>query len=321
MNTKGKGVFCGIEKTENMPVDSDGNRADIIIDPNSIISRANPAQLYEQYYNASARDTHKRLCAMLGVKPNLKQILAYNAIMKLPEHVVSEAFNYLYEFYKIITPIQASWFDEGKIEANNVEYLAEIVEIGIGLFIPTDNQPMSEEIIMQLEEKYRPVYGPVTYVGNSGRTVKTKNNIRIGSVYMMLLDKVGDDSSAVSSGKLQHFGVLSQVTRGDKYSKPARNQAVRVIGEAEGRIVVSYIGPWFMAELMDRNNNPKTHKSMVEKILRSTTPSNIDNLVDRKEIPFGGSKPLQLLKHLLQCSGIKYIYKRYVSKTINNGVS
>ncbi len=268
----------------------------------------------------SARDTHKRLCAMLGVKHKLKKILAYNAISKLPEQVVNEAFAYLYHFYKIISPIQASWFDEGKIEATKVEYLAEIIEIGkIGLFIPTDNQPMSEEIVMALEENYKPVYGPVTYVGNSGRTTTTVKNVRVGSVYMMLLDKTTNDASAVSSGKLQHFGVLSQVTKGDKYSKPDRNQATRVIGEAEGRIMVSYIGPWFMAEVMDRNNNPKTHKSMVEKILRSLTPSNIDNLVDRKEIPFGGHKPLQLLKHLLQCSGIKYVYKPYVSKSINTG--
>ena len=302
-----------------MPVDSEGNRADIIIDPNSIISRANPAQLYEQYYNASSRDTHKRLCAMLCIKPNIKKILAYNALSKLPEATIEEAFTYLYNFYKIISPIQASWFDEGKIEATKLDYLAEIIEIGIGMFIPTDNQPMSEDIVMQLEQHYKPIYGPVTYVGNSGRTITTKNNIRIGSVYMMLLDKTTNDASAVSSGKLQHFGVLSQVTKGDKFSKPDRNQATRVIGEAEGRIMVSYIGPWFMAEIMDRNNNPKTHKVMVEKILRSHTPSNIDSLVDRNVIPFGGSKPLQLLKHLLQCSGIKYVYKPYVPKTTSHG--
>ena len=215
--------------------------------------------------------------------------------------------------------MQASWFDNNQIEATIPEYLAEIVEIGIGIYLPTDNQPMSEDIVEQLGREYPSCYGPISYVGNSGRRVTTKYPARIGSVYMLLLEKTGDDWSAVSSGKLQHFGVLSQLTRGDKYSKPARNLAVRVVGEAEGRIMVSYIGPRFMAEMMDRNNNPKTHKMMVEKILRAEKPSNIDSLVNRKEHPFGGSKPLQLLKHILQCGGIKFTYRPYVSKSKNRG--
>ena len=315
----GKGVFCKIVKAENMPVDAEGNRADIIMEPNGIISRSNPGQLYEQFYNATARDTHKRLCAMIGVKPFTKKIPAYNEIVKLGEARINEIFQYLYRFYSIISPVQASWFDNNQIEATIPEYLAEIVEIGIGIYLPTDNQPMSEDIVEQLGREYPSCYGPISYVGNSGRRVTTKYPARIGSVYMLLLEKTGDDWSAVSSGKLQHFGVLSQLTRGDKYSKPARNQAVRVLGEAEGRIMVSYIGPRFMAEMMDRNNNPKTHKMMVEKILRAEKPSNIDSLVNRKEHPFGGSKPLQLLKHILQCGGIKFTYRPYVSKSKNRG--
>ena len=313
----GKGVICAIAKKETMPVDADGNRADIIMDPNGTINRANPGRLYEQYYNASARDTHKRLCAMLGIKPFTKQTPAYNVINKLPKEAVQAAFSYLYNFYKIVSPQMSGWFDDGKIEATNEEYLSEIVELGITLYIPTDNQVMSEDAVMQLEQYYRPTYGPVSYIGNSGNRVTTVNNVRIGSMYFILLEKIGDDWSSVSSGKLQHFGVLSQLTRGDKYSKPARHQAVRGAGEAEVRIFVSYIGPTFVAELMDRNNNPKTHKLMVEKLLQTNTPGNVTNLVDRRVIPFGGSKPLQLLKHLLQTGGAQFKYMPYKSITTN----
>lgn len=311
----GKGVICQIKKPHEMPIDQDGNRADIIVDPNGTINRANPGRLYEQYISASARDTHKRLCAKLSVNPFAKQILAYNAISKLPKEVVEDAYSYLLEFYAIVSPRMRSWFDEGKIEATPIEYLSEVVEKGCSLYIPTDNEPMTQDIVTALEQKYRPTYGPVTYIGNSGTPVTTVNNVRIGSQYFLLLEKTGDDWSAVSSGKLQHFGVLSQLTRGDKYAKPARNQAVRGAGEAEVRIFVSYIGPTFVAEIMDRNNNPKTHKAMVENLLKSETPGNVDKLVDRRSISYGGSKPLQLLKHVLQCGGIKYSYKPYVSSS------
>lgn len=298
-----------------MPVDADGNRADVIMDPNSVINRANPGQFFEQYFNASARDTHKRLCAQLGVAPFMREMDAYNHIAKLPKEQVMQSFLYLKRFYQITTPVMASWFDEGKIEATNEEYLAEIVNKGISLYIPTDNQIVTQEAVLELEREYKPTYGPVTYVGENGNVVTTKKPVRIGSVYLILLEKIGDDWSAVSSGKLQHFGVLSPLTRGDKYAKPSRNQAVRGAGEAEVRIFVSYIGPTFVAELMDRNNNPRTHKSMVEKILKAEKPGHIENLVDRNAIPFGGSKPLNVLKHLVSVSGMRFQYKPYKSPT------
>ena len=171
--------------------------------------------------------------------------------------------------------------------------------------------------------EYRQVYGPVTYLGDSGKVVTTLENIRIAPVYMILLEKIGDTWSAVSSGKIQHFGVLSQLTKNDKFNKPARNQAVRGAGEAEVRVFISYIGTKFVVEMMDRNNNPTTHKLIVNKILSADKPTNIDNLVDRKIHPFGGNKPVQLVNHILQVSGIKFKYSPHQPyiQNIQNGVS
>ena len=307
----GKGVICKIVKAEHMPVDEAGNRADIIMDPNSTINRANPGRLYEQYYNASARDTHKRLCAMLGIAPHTKEVPAYNQLMKLPADQLQSAWNYLFEFYRIISPKMCEWFETGQITATQQEYLSEIVEKGIGLYLPPDNQPLSQEIVLELEKRYKPTFGPVSYVGNSGNRVTTTKPVRIGGVYMILLEKTGDDWSAVSSGKLQLFGVLSQLTKGDKFARPARYQAVRVAGEAEVRIFLSNCGMFFTAEVMDRNNNPATHKEMVKRILSAPHPGNIDSLVDRTVIPYGGSKSLQLLRHMCQVSGFDFEYEEH----------
>lgn len=295
-----------------MPVDADGNRADIVFDPNSTISRMNQGRFYEQYINGSSRDTHRKLCAMLGVAPQTKAEYCINEIRSLPNHVIENAWNYLRGFYEIINPIQNSWIDNlspGDIH----EVLSQIVEKPvIGVYFPTDNELYTEDICLGLETHYKPCYGPVTYTGNSGQKVTTRSYVRIGSVYIILLEKTGDDWSSVASGKLQHFGVLSQLTKTDKYSKPVRNQAVRGTGEAELRILVSYIGSEFVAELMDRNNSPKTHKHIVAQLLTADQPSNIENLVDRQAIPYGGSKPLNLVHHLMQCSGAEFEYQPYV---------
>jgi DNA-directed RNA polymerase beta subunit len=303
----GKGVICQIIPEDQMPIDSDGNRADIIMDGNATINRANPGRMYEQYYNASARDTHKRLCAVMGVKPFEKEVAAYNQIIKLPAEQLSSVWDALYNFYRIISPRMCAWFDEGKIAATQPEYLAEIVHKGIGLYIPTDNPPSAQDVVRQIENTplYKPTYGPVTYVGNSGRQVTTVKPARIGPVYVILLEKTGDDWSAVSSGKLQLFGVLSQLTKNDKFSRPVRMQAVRVAGEGEIRILLANCGAFFSAEIIDRNNNPIAHQAMVSGILSADHPGNIHCLVDRAQIPYGGSKALQLFKHMCEVSGFR----------------
>lgn len=315
----GKGVICKIVDESEMPVDEDGNRAEIVMDPNSTINRANPGRKYEQYFNASARDTHKRLCAMLGVAPFTKQHKALQQIEKVAINGVStidQAWTYLMRFYEIISPRQRNWFHDrdNKVEGTPAEYLAAIVELGITIFYPTDNDPMPEDIILALEDPangYRPTYGPVTYVGTSGKLRKTHHPVRIGSVYFIELEKIGDDWGSVSSGKLQHHGVLAQLTRADKYNKPARHQPVRGAGEAEVRIFTAYIGSLFSAEMMDRNNNPHTHRVIVDQLLAAEKPSNIDNLVDRDVYPFGGAKPLVIMNHLLQTSGLRYQFEEY----------
>jgi hypothetical protein len=298
-----------------MPVDEDGNRADIVMDPNSTISRMNLGRLYEQYFNAASRDTHKRICNMFGIANKVKLVEAQNILNKASDDLINSAFNYLMGYYKIVSPKMYSWFNDGLVKESPKDYLAEIITKGITLYVPTDNEPDSQDIVTELEKHYKPTYGPVSYIGNSGRKVITKNPVRIGSVYFILLEKIGDDWSAVSSGKLGHFGVLGQLTKADKYSKPARNQAVRGSGEAEVRILVSYIGTKYVAELMDRNNNPNTHKVVINNLLSAKHPTNVDNLIDRKVYPFGGAKPLQLIKHILEVSGTSFAYTPHSSGT------
>ena len=119
----------------------------------------------------------------------------------------------------------------------------------------------------------------------------------------------------MASGKFQHFGVLAKLTKEDKSSEPYRAQPIKGVGETEGRIFASYAGPVALAELMDRNNNPMTHMEIVNQILKAAKPTQIQQLIDRKKLPYGNTKPLQIMNHIALCGGWKFEYE---SKPLEN---
>jgi DNA-directed RNA polymerase beta subunit len=311
----GKGVICKICEPHEMPVDEEGNRADIIVSGESTVNRMNYGRLYEPFINAAGRDVMKRITGMLRIdrdEPEWRLTKMLNQMEAENPQLMDEVWEYLLGFYEICSPTQASWFRTGSYTRSRAEHLASVLhncKNGLYLFMPPENDPAYIPMVRALQEKYPPVWGPVTYIGNSGQRSVTKNNVRIGSVYIIILEKIADDWTAVSSGKLQHFGVLSQVTNADKYAAPTRTQAIRAWGEAEVRIGVSYAGPKIMADILDRNNNPFTHKHILETLLRAEKPTALHSVVDRNVVPLGGSKPLQLVRHVAQCGGWKFVYE------------
>ena len=291
-----------------MPMDEAGNRADIVMDANSTISRMNLARLYEQYTNAASRDVVKHCRARLGLEPSAKGRSVVQTVYYENRALFEEIYAYLMGYYQITSPKMYMWFTSGIEEEDRVQHLARVIDHGIYLYIPPDNPTEPVEMVKAIEAKYRPTYGPVTYIGNSGNKITTNEPVRIGSVYMMLLEKIADDGSAVSSSKLQNFGILAKLSKADKNAQPVKNQAVKIVGETEGRILATHIGQKPMAEIMDRNNNPITHKHLVWNLLNADNPANVDSLVDRSQIPYNQTKPLQLVNHIAACSGYRYKY-------------
>ena len=84
------------------------------------------------------------------------------------------------------------------------------------MWIPTDNPVNLVEMIKSIRNEFPAHFGPITYRGRSGNLVKTVTPILIGSLYVMLL-KTGSEWSAVSSAKLQHFGIPTK-SNSDKHS-------------------------------------------------------------------------------------------------------
>ena len=164
------------------------------------------------------------------------------------------------------------------------------------------------QYIGEIQSMHTPTYSPVTFRDSSGNLVVTKAPVRIGKVYFILLEKTGSDWSALSSGRLQQHGILAPITANSKHTTPTREQPPRSSGEAELRNFVSYVGPHYAADLLDRNNNPEVHREIVRQILAAPQPTNIERVIDRKLYPLGYSKPLQIIKHMALCSGYQFVY-------------
>jgi DNA-directed RNA polymerase beta subunit len=317
----GKGVICKVVPPEAMPVDADGNRAEIVFAPNSIVSRENPGRAYELFVNAYSRDVVRQICRWFGLSPREQNTLA--RIREIEAHnpeVFTQAVDYLVGYYAIVVPNMAKWFrpdpglpPERHYQKPMAEHLAGVIAADmLTLHYPPDNPRHTADIVRLLERNgYRSTFGPVTYTGNSGRVVRTKAPVRIGSMYIILLEKIADDGTAVSSGKTQHFGVLSPVTNVDKYALPYRPQSIRAFGEAEMRLIAAYCGPRAVAEIVDRNNSRETHQAILDSILRAGNPSDIACAVDRSVVPYGNNRPLQLVRHLLACMGVGFVHTPY----------
>lgn len=326
----GKGVVVKIWPKEWMPVDEEGNRAHIIMDDIATISRMNLGRLYEQYINASSRDYVKKLCAHLGMAPpeingprmrgrklNQAQKTMIKELVESGEEGLLTWWAGFKQLVGIINPVTRQFYEQHVEHSTTLiaEHVCEIIEDGIYHYHPTCADPELPKMLRQLRDNFPAHKSRIKFRGNLGQEVTSRYPILIGSLYFMLLEKTGDDWNAVSSGRLQSYGILSQINNQDKYSSPWRQQAIRAWGETEVAISNSYLGWKPIAVIIDRNNNIDTHRACVKKVLSAEFPTNIDYLSDTSQIVLGGAKPLQLVNHLAQCNGWKFAYSPYSENT------
>lgn len=203
-----------------------------------------------------------------------------------------DAYAYLMSYYATVSPLMAEAMqsDDYKAQSTPEAHVQSVLDNGIYLWIPPNSPADPIESIKLLRNHFPPTHGPVTYDGGH----VTNQPVLIGSLYVMLLEKTGVDWSGTSSSKLQHFGIPARVSNVDKYATPGRNQPVRILGEAEIRLLNAVAGSDVSADLLDQSNNPATHKAIIQQLLSSQTPTNFDRIIDRREVPLGNSRNISL---------------------------
>lgn len=289
----GKGVICAIWPTANMPVDKFGTVAEIIMDANSILKRMNPGGLYEQYFNAHGDQIRREILKMRDADP---------------KGFYTPAWAYLTQYYKLLSPnILDVLNSPTEYHGTPKHHIDTIVRETVGNWLPLESPVTLENGARALRREMPLDKGPLTYIGPSGNKVTTKRDIIIGSVYYLVLEKLGDDWSSVASTKLQHFGFPAKINKHDKHSESTRSMPVRIHGESEVRLEVAVCGSQTVARVIEFSNSPPLHKHITSNIMHSSTPSNIESVVTDSKLLDRGGRNLALVYHSLQISGVALI--------------
>lgn len=325
-----KGVIVAVWPEHMMPIDDHGHRADFITDAQSTVKRMNPTRFYNQYINATTRDYCEIWRQWIGLpkdKPQDKNIAAIyeddveRAVYdKKNAAIVNKIAEQYLEIYDIISPEDAKICrtlinKSNAVKLSNVTYILRHLPVFTRFTDMEGKTPPLLKVVRELRVKFPIQITPVTF---KVRTQKTKENnlppetvrsvepIFIGSEYLIFLEKIGTSWSAVASSKLQHFGVPAKLTNQDKFSSLVRNNPTKIFGESEVRLINSVDGGFIAADMIDQSNNPLVHKNIVNNVLMSDNPTNIDKIVDRVEYPMGNGRILNCAKHLIGCAGFEF---------------
>lgn len=310
-----KGVITSKLPRHRMPVDADGNSADIVMAPDGTVARTNYARGYLMYLGGAARDMTKRLRNMTGLGPDCSE----EEIEYMDEKKFQEAWDSLIHYYDCINPEFAKRMNAVSLTKKR-EHLFDCISHHVINVRGVDCQKALPFAVQDLEKYFPQTFGPVTHAMiTEGQYVTTQEAIRIAPLPIMLLDKTTEDTLVAATAAHGPFGVLTKHNLTDRYSKPWKDSPARGLGESENRTYASHTkSPEMVAEMMDRANNPTVQLNIVREIIGSETPGNIKEFIDRDKIPFGSAKPLEIMSNYFQCYGVSM---RYVPEDMREAVA
>lgn len=273
-----------------MPTDENGNRFDLIFDGISTFRRTNFGRFIEHHIGAVCLELEKELKQM--VEQGLRE----------------QAYQRLLHLYHVISPLM---YEKSQQILNTPElqmqHLDEVVQEGIQIWLP-QNSPQRMDRMMERLIKEFPVHPtPVTYTDLSGRTFKTVKPILYGSMYILVLEKIGDDWGATSVPKRQHHGMPSKLTDHDKHLLPWRSQAFKIFGESEVRLLLGTLNPSFVSSLLTLSNSPEMSMEFAKAILQARKPTAMTTAVDYRKHAEKPGRSLQYFNHILAMSGVRVI--------------
>lgn len=321
----GKGVISRIVKDEDMPVDAQGMRADLVMDPASVSARMNTGQLMEQAINRTSE---------IGVLPKMRAA-----------DTPAQAFTILHDWYDDVNwkygdLVKATLDTPGKKAA----HVAWVLEHGIHLNIPPVlntffDKKRFDRVMAKLEEtdpekakalrarhglkktsgKHDPNFfqfiqekwgvpvSPVTFTVRDDdgpvRTVTTEDPVMIGSKYVYLLCKIPEPSSPGVAHVSQH-GIPMKVPNVFKQETIISKNPTR-FGEDEKRIEMLSVGGVESARLTNlQATAPAAVSHVMDRILREKYPTRIGRFDLSNRQLQEASAVFGLFEHVMATSGI-----------------
>lgn len=308
----GKGVICKITDDDKMYRDENGNLVDIAIANASTVKRSIPSRYFEQFFNAVRRDNVARIREMLGLdrflKGNTEEDIE-QAVFEHPDRM--KALDILTRVYENSSEKNYEFITTLKNDQERLEHLYWVVKEDAYLNIRPDMELDLLEGARNIQKSdLAPHYGYLTFTNDLGQKRTTKNRMLTGEMYIVLLEKLPTGWASVASPRYQHLGIPAKISNVDKHAAYGREQVIKTVSESEARAFSAYAGDEFVAELMDRTNNPATHRMIVWETLDTEDHGTVFNLVDRKKIPLGNSRPVQFTRNFMACNGVTFKYHR-----------
>nr|DAT18083.1 MAG TPA: DNA-directed RNA polymerase subunit alpha [Caudoviricetes sp.] len=289
-----KGVVVRIIPDADMPhyYDDYGNRvvADVIASGHSTINRMCLGRPWEHYTNATTIEVEKRC----------KQLIAQGSN--------KEAMEYLFSYYQVVSPeMYEKSLEILPTEQDKIRHTIEAITEGLQIWLPPTSEAIGAHGIHELMTKFPLVRKPVTYRDLSGHMVTTVKKYLIAPLYMVVLEKIGDDWGATSIPKRQHHGIPGKLTDTDKANLPWRDQSIKVFGESEVRLGVGVLHPTFMALMVNLPNSPAMCEEITRALLLADKPTDIDMIVDYRAHAKLQGRSAQYLHHMLNVSGVRMV--------------
>lgn len=284
-----------------MPVNEWGVRAEIVMDGDSTMKRMNPGRFYEQFFNAHGIQMQRVLRQLKEAKPKT---------------YVAEGWDRLLRFYSLMAPEMVEVLtNTEQYKGTPQRHVDDVIKNAVHYWLPTDRKITLEHAVKNLRREVPLEKSPVTYRGLSGQYITTRRPVIVAPVYFILLEKTGENEwSAVSSTRLQPFGIPAKINKHDKYSTPARPMPVRILGESEIRLMVAACGSQPVAALVEMSNSPLLHKHIITNLTRAPKPTRIENVITDSKLIGRGGRNLAFVHHSLEISGVRL--ERTPSSTI-----
>lgn len=261
-----KGVVSAIWPDENMPVDEEGMRADILISPDSVFNRMNPGQMYEQFINRASELIRRRFL---------------NSQLGSP----LEAFRYIMQYIHDVRPVYAEFLNSQLLtDDDRIEFMLAVKKNGLFLMIPPFCNNINPEKIIEISEKYGINESPVTFkqVLSDGRTktVTTKDPVCIGSKYIFLLGKIPlSMMSAIQVGYVNQFNTPSKPRKTLSQGQLAFGQTPIRYGEDELCMLIMSLGADAVARFVGTNaNSPNAVRELAHRLLTDKNPTQLSQI-------------------------------------------
>lgn len=282
-----KGVISSIFPDDWMPVDEEGQRADLIIDPASVPGRMNPAQWYIQFFNRGARLLEQRL-------PNMEPLEAYNEIIW---------------YLKMINPKWAELVDsQHPTDLDKQKLVDETIRspLGIVMQISPMQEGIDQNLIIEMSKKYNIHKSCVNFklpTTSGYRSYTSKKPVMIGDIYVYHLYKI-PHQRVVNVGYTSHHGVPMRGSRRAKYNHPYSPTTIRW-GEDEVRNLIMTVGAETTARMLGMyGNSPEALEELVHTLMDSPHPGQLHRISKTDEEIFKSNNIVNITKHMFSCLGI-----------------